>query len=103
MHGDNGRFLDWLLAEVKRLNVDVRTGVEATVELLRELAPDAVIVASGARVVTPDIPGVEQSHVLTGALLRQVAAGTLAEEESHRLRRWQLWIVRHVVPGCSAG
>ena len=40
---------DWLEAEVRKLNVTIRTGVEVTPEHVRSEAPDAVIVAVGGR------------------------------------------------------
>ncbi len=97
VHSDNERFLRWLLAEVKRLPIDVRTATEASVGSIRAENPDAVIVATGAVVETPDIPGVEQQHVLTGALLRQVAAGVLKDDQAFRLPRWQQTLVNSLV------
>jgi mycofactocin system FadH/OYE family oxidoreductase 2 len=70
----------WLVTDLeRRLNrfgVDVRLGTEATPALVRELAPDGVVVATGALAsrtgfssVNPlveKLPGVEQNNVLTG-------------------------------------
>lgn len=56
-------YLEHLKAELKRLNVNVVTGVEATEETIRENAPDAVILATGATQVLPDIPGIDLPHV----------------------------------------
>jgi mycofactocin system FadH/OYE family oxidoreductase 2 len=42
-----------LLAECRRHGVDVRTGVTATVEAVRDHAPDAVVLATGARPQPP--------------------------------------------------
>jgi len=98
VHSDNGRFLKWLLAEVARAPIEVRTGFEATTEAILAEGPDAVIVATGARVATPDIPGVEQSRVITGALLRQVAAGQLEGGESRRLQPGVRSALAWVVP-----
>jgi 2,4-dienoyl-CoA reductase (NADPH2) len=98
VHSDNERFLRWLLDEVKRLPIEVRTGVQATVESVRNERPDAVIVATGATVDTPDIPGVERAHVLTGAFLRQVMAGELQGSEVWRLSPWQRFLVRSCMP-----
>lgn len=87
VHRDNESFLHWLTAEMKRLGVDIRLGVEATVELVQSLAPEAVIVATGARVVAPDFPGVRQARVYTGALLREIAAAKPGDE-AWRLPDW---------------
>ena len=98
VHADNERFLKWLLAEVKRLQVDVRTGRPATVAHVKDEQPDAVIVATGAVVVTPAIAGIERASVITGALLRQIMAGELQPNEAWRLRGWQQVLVRQCMP-----
>ncbi len=98
VHADNERFLSWLLAEVKRLRVDVRTGSPATIELVKAERPDAVIVATGALVTTPAIAGIERASVITGALLRQIIAGELQPNESWRLPGWQQVLVRRCMP-----
>ena len=67
-------------------------------DMLRAEQPDTVIVATGAVVETPPIPGVEQRHVLTGALLRQVMAGNLLAPEAQRLPGWQQSLLRRCVP-----
>lgn len=98
VHADNERFLNWLLAEVERLPIDVRLGAKATVDAVKAESPDAVIVASGAGVRTQDIPGAEQAHVLTGALLRQVMAADLRDSEAWRLPRWQQSLLMRCMP-----
>src|SRR5262249_33929277 len=62
--GELFEFLYWLFRQVKKAGVDVRTGVEATPELIRELAPDALIVCAGARPLVPNVPGVDLPHVV---------------------------------------
>ena len=64
-----------LEGQLHRHGVDVRLGTEATTELVRELAPDAVIVASGAvpsrtgfssvNPLAERLPGAGQDNVLT--------------------------------------
>lgn len=71
VHHDNEYFLRFLQAEMRRLPVRVELGVDATVDRVREMRPDAVIVATGARVQTPDTPGLELPHVYTGAQMRE--------------------------------
>jgi 2,4-dienoyl-CoA reductase (NADPH2) len=70
VHSDNEYFLDFLKAEMKRLPITVQLGVEASVSNITSLAPDAVIVATGAKVVTPDIPGSNLPHVQSGTQMR---------------------------------
>ena len=62
-------------SRLDRLGVDVRLGTEATVELVRELAPDGVVVATGAlpsrtgfssvNPLVDRLPGADQENVLT--------------------------------------
>lgn len=98
VHADNERFLSWLLAELDRLPVDIRLGFPATLDVVRAEAPDAVIVANGAVVKTPAIPGSDQPHVLTGALLRQVMSGSLDGDEALRLPNCQRVLVTRCIP-----
>jgi len=71
----NGRLVDWLSAELKRLNVAVQLNTQATIEGLKELVPDQVIVATGARREAPDIPGKNQRHVFDGEQMRSLLLG----------------------------
>ena len=83
VHESNQRLLDFLLGELGRLPV--------TVELGRALEPaqctgaDAVVVATGAAVLRPVIPGMEAAHVYDATAVRGWFAGTLSREE---LQRW---------------
>lgn len=57
-------YLDYLKAQLAKSDIDLRLNTEATPDLLRELKPDAVIVAVGASPATPPIPGIQQDHVI---------------------------------------
>ena len=63
----NTKFLtDWYEEELPRLGVNVRLNTEATVELVKSLSPDAVILATGAKAVFPSkIPGIQNKNVHT--------------------------------------
>lgn len=71
VHPENEPFLDWLRAEVARAGVDVRLGTTATPDTVAALAPDAVVVATGARIEVPDLPGAHLPHVRRGVELRE--------------------------------
>tara|TARA_R110002110_G_scaffold153886_1_gene347458 strand:+ start:2100 stop:4166 length:2067 start_codon:yes stop_codon:yes gene_type:complete len=75
VHGANEPLLHYLRAEVQRLGVDLRLNTCADRAGVSALAPDAVIVATGARVAVADVPGGELPHVLQGPVLRQALAG----------------------------
>lgn len=98
VHSDNETFLNWLLAEVKRLPIDIRTGVEASVELIKAEQADAIIVSTGAIIETPEISGITNANVLTGALMRQIASGTIDESQAYRIPGWVKSAVNTVVP-----
>lgn len=68
-----GGIVRWQQGQLAKLGVEVRTGVAVTAEQVREFAPDAVVVATGAehyrdglsaQTLAP-VPGWEQEHVLT--------------------------------------
>ncbi len=48
---------DYHSHELKRLGVEVKTGVEATVDLIAELKPDVALVACGAQMSIPEAAG----------------------------------------------
>jgi NADPH-dependent 2,4-dienoyl-CoA reductase/sulfur reductase-like enzyme len=67
-----GALAAWRAGECRRRGVDIRLGVDATADVVRALAPDAVVVATGGHASkhgtskahpTP-IPGVEQDFVI---------------------------------------
>ncbi|MFH1139424.1 MAG: FAD-dependent oxidoreductase [Pseudomonadota bacterium] len=70
-----GRWIAWLAREAERLGARVRAGVEATVDLIAQYQPDAVILALGGKPIIPDVPGLDRPMVV-GAL--DVLAGRAA-------------------------
>ena len=53
-----------LINNLKALDVEVLTGKEADPEFIRGLSPDTVIIASGARPIIPEIPGIDGPNVI---------------------------------------
>jgi 2,4-dienoyl-CoA reductase (NADPH2) len=87
VHAENEPFLEFLRGEIARLAIDVHLGHALDADAIVSLAPDAVVVATGGRVVAPKIPGDDQAHVLTGARLRELIAGRV--EGLAQLPAWQ--------------
>ncbi len=57
---DHAAYFDGLL---KRLGVQLMLGSRVSAEELIELAPDAVVVATGSKPFIPDVPGIDRAHV----------------------------------------
>lgn len=71
----NGELAAWLASEIRRLGVELRLGVLATPELVRDSGADAIVVAVGARREASKLPGGDLPHVLSGDALRALLAG----------------------------
>ena len=55
----------FLVAQVRKLAVDVRLGMEATPSAVLAERPEAVIVATGSHPFVPPVPGSDGKHVVT--------------------------------------
>jgi len=95
-YAPNGDFVEWLKNQLDELRIDVRLNTRASVETIRALAPDVVVVATGAIRRAPDIPGKELPHVHDGASLRALLLG---EEEEGAASKGSL--VQRVAVGAA--
>ncbi|WP_213996824.1 FAD-dependent oxidoreductase [Tepidanaerobacter syntrophicus] len=59
------RGLKYFVTQVEKSNIDVRLNTEVTKDLVKELKPDAVIVATGGKPLIPNIPGIDKENVVT--------------------------------------
>ena len=76
----NERLQTRLRREVSESGADVRLGTEATLELIASLAPEEVIVATGALRGMPEIPGNDLPHVFSGDDMRKLMFGETSDE-----------------------
>ena len=90
VYPENGKLIDYLAGQVRQLGVDVRLGTTVDRGCLRALAPDVVVVATGARRDALPIPGAEQAHVLSGDQLRALMTGSDPAAVRDKLRSWQI-------------
>ena len=80
-----GRLLDWYAAELDRLGVDLRLSTRADTALVAQLAPDAVVIASGGVGATPAIAGIDSPRVTD---LRAWLADPLPVPSDHTVTIW---------------
>jgi 2,4-dienoyl-CoA reductase-like NADH-dependent reductase (Old Yellow Enzyme family)/thioredoxin reductase len=65
--GEFSEFLDYLLGEVNRVGVEVSLNREVHLKSLREINPDAVILATGASFQRVKMPGIDPERIFTAA------------------------------------
>lgn len=58
-------FVKWLVAELKKLPVEVRLKTEVTPALVNELKPDIVLLANGGTFVSPEVSGLDRPNVFS--------------------------------------
>jgi NAD(H)-dependent 7beta-hydroxy-3-oxo-delta4-cholenoic acid oxidoreductase len=59
------KVIKYLSTQVEKAKVQVRLSTEVTAQLVDELQPDVVIVATGGVPLIPDIPGVQRENVVS--------------------------------------
>ena len=64
-----------MIAQVRRAGIELRLGEAATVEGLRSIRPDAVIVATGSSPITLELPGLTDAITGEDVLSKQRSAG----------------------------
>ncbi|MDO4467350.1 MAG: NAD(P)/FAD-dependent oxidoreductase [Bacillota bacterium] len=69
--------LDYLIRQVEKYKVNVELNTIATIDKVKEFAPDFVVVASGANPIRIPLPGHDKAHVCTAvpALMGQFEVG----------------------------
>jgi len=61
---DIKRLLEYYKKQIDKLKINIELNTTVTLELIREIKPDTVIVAIGANPIIPEINGVEKSNVV---------------------------------------
>jgi NADPH-dependent 2,4-dienoyl-CoA reductase/sulfur reductase-like enzyme len=59
-------FLKYLVKQVKSLGITTKLSTEVTRNTVKDLQPDAVVLATGSVPLIPNIPGIHGKNVLTG-------------------------------------
>ncbi|WP_202895082.1 oxidoreductase [Paenibacillus sp. 23TSA30-6] len=75
--GEFTTYTAWIINELDKLGVDIHLNTEVTKELIQEIQPDSIIVATGGTPILPPIKGIDKPHVFTAedVLLGNVPTG----------------------------
>jgi len=58
-----GEWIDWLIDQVQKTGITIKSGTEVTEAMLKEGRPQCVILATGGEKIVPDIPGINKGHI----------------------------------------
>lgn len=58
-------YLNYLIAQLKKLGVTLILGMRATPEIVKKESPDIVVIATGAIPLKPQLPGIDRENVFT--------------------------------------
>jgi 2,4-dienoyl-CoA reductase-like NADH-dependent reductase (Old Yellow Enzyme family)/thioredoxin reductase len=58
-----GDWIQWLITQVEKIGVEIKTGQTVTAETIDKMAPDAVILAAGGDKIIPALDGIDQPLV----------------------------------------
>jgi 2,4-dienoyl-CoA reductase (NADPH2) len=81
LHPENEPFLRYLRDEISRSTAEVHLRHAISADDIVGLDPDVVVVATGARIAIPAIPGADLPHVHTGPGLRELLGGHAASAD----------------------
>ncbi len=65
----------WLIRQIEKSSVEVLMGTTATTEMVKEMNPDAIIIAVGSEYIKPGIPGIENTITGAEAIMNSSATG----------------------------
>jgi 2,4-dienoyl-CoA reductase (NADPH2) len=63
--GGPANLIDYLRIQVKKLGVEIKLKTRVSPEIVRQIRPDVLILAIGARPFMPEIPGIDGENVVT--------------------------------------
>ncbi|HWQ78449.1 MAG TPA: FAD-dependent oxidoreductase [Anaerovoracaceae bacterium] len=63
--GEFATYPAWLYRQLKKLGVEIHLNTPVTAELVKKIRPDKVILATGAKPIVPNVPGVDLPNVVT--------------------------------------
>lgn len=69
----------WQSEMANHPNVDIRLNTEATVDYIRQLEPDELVVAPGGKIIAADVPGIKGKNVVSSQDVKDMVSGHVPE------------------------
>ena len=66
-------FTNYLSNQMTRLGVKVKLGQKFDISIINDIKPDVAIIATGGKYAIPNIPGIDNSKVITNASLHKMS------------------------------
>ncbi|MBN2099886.1 MAG: FAD-dependent oxidoreductase [Dehalococcoidia bacterium] len=89
VHPDNDFLLDHLTTEIKRLPIQVRLRQQVTPDVVSQMKPDVVILATGPKIVISPIRGSDGRNVFGAPDMKKMLAGDASGPGAAKLPGWQ--------------
>jgi 2,4-dienoyl-CoA reductase (NADPH2) len=64
-------FITYFRKQLRKLGVQVKLNAEVNPDIISQLKPDVILIASGARLTQPQIPGIDKRIVVSNAALHK--------------------------------
>jgi len=91
VYPENGKLIRYLKAQLHELKIEYHLSTTVTAQTAARFKPDAIVVATGARRASVNVPGHDLPHVLSGDELREMVTGRMGPSASAKLgSQWRL-------------
>lgn len=85
VYPENGRLIEYLARQMQELKVQVELNRPVDAQLVREIQPDVVVVATGATRSLIELPGSNLPHVFSGDEMRAMVTGQYGKALARKL------------------
>ncbi|MBW2091267.1 MAG: FAD-dependent oxidoreductase [Deltaproteobacteria bacterium] len=72
-------WIDWLITQVEKIGVEIKTGIQVTAEMIEGGNPETVILAAGGEKIVPEIEGIDLPMVVD---VLQILGGEVQPQEN---------------------
>lgn len=74
-YAENAKLVEYLERQIRQLPIELCLGQSVDADYVKQLAPDQVIIATGAKRDAPAIPGADGKNIFSGDELRKLLTG----------------------------